>query len=282
MTDYTIKRDRWERPWVTTDGGPLRYEGGKKTPVNATAYTRISTLSGALDDKQGLIDWSSANAAIGVVRSKAIYAQLAHLVSAFQDPWNVPEAKQQLKPLVYKAQQLAGSEDAAGLGTAFHGITELIDRGLEPDYVPDEMVPWLDAYRSALADYEVLDTEVFVVADEIHAAGSVDRLLRHRPTGRVLAADVKTGSNEPDFPLKVMVQVAMGAHGVRYDQATGTRTPLHPDISLDHGLLIHVPLRTKRPRAALYPLDLKVGWELAHLSVRVRELRRMPKLEVVA
>ncbi|MEV6432885.1 PD-(D/E)XK nuclease family protein [Nocardia sp. NPDC051463] len=282
MTDYSIKRDYFDRPYVTTDGEPLRYEPGRKSPVNATPYTRVSTLAGALDDKGGLLDWSAANAAIGIVRDASLYAQVAHLASAHRDPWNVPEAKKQLKPLVARAQQAAGSDEGSGMGTAFHGLSELIDQGHEPEFVPPPMIPWLAEYRAVMAPWEVLDTEPFVVCDELQTAGSLDRLMRHRDTGRVVVGDVKTGKSEPDYPLKTTVQVAIYAHGERYDQETGKREPLHPDIDLEHGLLIHVPIRTGVPRAVLYPLDLARGWELAKLSVQVREARRIPKLEAFA
>jgi hypothetical protein len=282
VTDTTVKRDRWDRPYVTTDGGPLRYAEGRKTPVNAVAYTRVSTLAGALDDKGGLLDWSAATAALGVVRDPALYAQIAHLASAHADPWNVPEAKRVLRPLVERAQQAAGAGEAAGMGTAFHGLTELVDTGNEPEYVPPQMVPWLDEYRGTMADWEILDTETFVVIDEVQAAGSMDRLLRHRATGRVVAADIKTGRQEPEYPMKCTIQVATYAHGQRYDQRTGARAPLHPDIDLARGLMIHVPIRAGRPRCVLYPLDLTAGWELAQLAVRVREARRMPRLEAIA
>ncbi|HEY9414172.1 MAG TPA: hypothetical protein VIQ30_05390 [Pseudonocardia sp.] len=282
MTDYAIKRDWYGRPWVSQDGGPLRYEDGKKTPVNATAYTRVSTLAETLDDKSGLMDWCAANAAVGVVRDASIYAQIAHLASAHRDPWNVPEAKKQLKPLVARAQQMAGSDEGSGMGTAFHGMAELIDQGIEPEFIPPPMIPWLEKYREVMAPWEVLDTETFLVADEVQSAGSMDRLLRHRASGRVVAADIKTGKSDPDFPLKVTIQTAIYAHGERYDQESGKREPLHPDIDLAHGLLIHVPIRTGTPRCALYPLDLATGWELAKTSVAVREARRMKKLEALA
>jgi hypothetical protein len=282
VTDYKIKRDYFDRPYVTTDGGPLRYEDGRKSPVNATPYTRVSTLAETLDDKRGLLDWSAANAAIGVVKDAALYAQIAHLASAHVDPWSVPEAKKALKPLVQRAQQIAGSDDGAGMGTAFHGFAEEIDKGLDPEFVPPPMIPWLEKYREAMTGWEVLDTETFVVNDELQTAGSLDRLLRHRKTGRIVVGDVKTGKSEPEYPLKTTIQVAAYARGERYDQETGARAPLHPDIDLERGLLIHVPVRTGEPRCALYPLDLTAGWELAQLAVRVREARRMPKLEAFA
>lgn len=280
MTDYSIKRDYWGRPWVSQDGGPLRYEDGKKSPANAVAYTRVSTLAETLDDKGGLLDWSAANAAVGVVRDASLYAQLAHLVSAYRDPWADPVGKKQLKPLVARAQQVAGSDEAAGMGTAFHGLTEIIDQGGRPEFVPPPMIPWLAEYETVMADWEVLDTEVFVVNDLLQTAGSLDRLMRHRKTGRVVVGDVKTGKSEPEYPLKTTVQVAIYAHGERYDQETGTRAALHEEIDLDHGLLIHAPIRGGGlPRVTPYPLDLARGWEFAQLAIQVRAARKMQKLE---
>lgn len=278
ITDYLVKRDFYGRPWISQDGGPLRFEKGRKSPVNATAYTRVSTLAGALDDQSGLIDWSAANAAIGVVRDPAIYSQIATLASAHRDPWNVPEAKTPLKELVQRAQKVAGSESAAGLGTALHGLTEIIDNGGEPEFVPPEMRPWLDEYRRTMEPWEVLATEVFVVIDELKAAGSVDCILRHKVSGHIVCAEKKTGRNEPDYPLRVTVQLAAYAHGQRYDQKTGERLPLRVGVDLQKGLLIHIPIRTAEPRCVLYPVDLQRGWELAELSMRVREVRKMSRL----
>lgn len=51
----TIQRDRWGRPLITPP------DGGKPKP-----YTRASTLAKALDDNQGLIDWSTCT---GIVLS---------------------------------------------------------------------------------------------------------------------------------------------------------------------------------------------------------------------
>ncbi|WP_182359416.1 PD-(D/E)XK nuclease family protein [Tomitella gaofuii] len=280
MTDYSVARDRWGRPFVTTDGGPLQYEGRRKTPTNGTAYRRVSTLAGALDDKSGLIDWMAAQTAVGVVRDRSVHAQLAGLVSQHRDPWR--EAKTHMRKLVERAQLAASSDDGAGLGTAFHTIAELVDQGQEPEFVPEMFRPWLDRYREAMADWEVLDTEVFVVVDDLQVAGSLDKLVRHRETGTVAVADLKTGASDPRFPLKVETQVACYAHGVRYVQETGHRSPLHESVDLDHGLLIHVPVRGSKPRADMYPLDLARGWEAARLAARVTEIRKTKPLEAMA
>jgi hypothetical protein len=281
MTDFTITRDYYGRPYVTVDGGPLRFEPGRKTPVNGQPYTRISTLAGTLDDKGGLVDWSAARAMIGIVKSESLHAQVAHLASAYSDPWAVPAAKKPLKELVSKAQELGGSADASGLGTSFHGMTEMLDGGTSPEFIPKQLIPWLKAYRDAMAEWEPILVEPFVVCDELQIAGSPDRYLRHRTTGGVFAADIKTGTSEPDFPLKVTIQVAVAAHSVLYDQETGRREAI--DCNRERGVLIHAPIRGGGvPRVDVYDnLDLVEGWRLAKLAVQVREARKFPKLKRV-
>lgn len=266
-------RDRWGRPYVSNDGGPLKFVKGKSTPVNAEGYTRVSTLAGTLDDKSGILEWSAANAMIGMIKDPSIAAQVGSLASKYDNPWYVPEGKKAIKPLIKRAQEVGGSDRASGLGTSYHEFTEVIDEGRWPEYAPSEMVPWLHAYREAMEGYECLGMEVFVVNDELKVAGSFDRVLR-TPDGRVVVSDTKSGRSDPLYPLKVTMQVGAYSHSVRYDQATGERSPIHPDLDLTTGLLVHAPiLGGGKPEVKVYELDLVKGMELARLAVQVREAR---------
>lgn len=233
------------------------------------------------------MDWLCAKALVGLVRDDidtreewgldgAIYSQFASLVGKHPDPWNGD--KPAVKKLVERAQKLGGSESAADLGTVFHELTEAYDlAGLDNLYVPPALNPWLSAYIEAMQDWEPLLIEPFLVCDEVKASGSADRFLRHRRTGEIVCADIKTGTHEPGYPLKVTIQVAIYAHSVQYNQATGERTPI--GANLERGLLIHVPLRDGEPRCELYPLDLEKGWAYAQLASAVREARKLPKLK---
>lgn len=272
MTDHTVKRDQWGRPWVSQDGGPLKFEGRRKTPTNAVGYSRVSTLAGTLDDKESLAPWKAATAMIGVVRERSIHAQVASLVSKHRDPWR--EAKTQMKQLAKRAQEAASSDDGSGLGTSFHEFTEVLDLGRWPEFMPEMFRPFAEAYLEAMQEWEVIGAEPFVVNDELKVAGSMDKLLRHKRFGTIAGGDLKTGASDPFHPLKVEIQVATYVNSERYDQETGKRSPIHPDIDLDHGLLIHVPVRGKASDTALYPLNLERGWEAAKLAVRVRDLRK--------
>lgn len=266
-------RDRWGRPYVSNDGGPLKFVKGKATPVNAEGYTRVSTLAGALDDKSSLIDWASANAMVGMVKDPSVSAQIGSLTSKYGDPWYAPEGKKALKPLIKRAQEAGGSDRASGLGTSVHEFTEVIDEGRWPEYAPAELVPWLHAYRERMEGFECLGMEMFVVNDELKTAGSFDRVWR-MPDGRVVVGDLKSGRSDNTYPLKVSLQVAVYANSERYDQATGERSPIHPDLDVSTGLLVHAPiLGGGKPEVKVYPLDLVRGLELARLAVQVREAR---------
>lgn len=258
---------------MSNDGGPLKFVKGKATPVNAEGYTRVSTLAGALDDKSSLIDWASANAMVGMVKDPSISAQIGSLASKYDNPWYVPEGKKALKPLIKRAQEAGGSDRASGLGTSMHEFTEVIDEGRWPEYAPTELVPWLHAYKETLADFEPLGTELFVVNDELKTAGSFDRVWR-MPDGRVVVGDLKSGRSDSSYPLKVSLQVACYANSQQYNQVTGERSPIHPDLDLTTGLLIHAPiLGGGKPEVKVYELDLVRGMELARLAVSVREAR---------
>ena len=279
MTDYSIIRDYYGRPYVSTDGEPLKFEAGRKGPVNGEPYTRISTLAGALDDKGGLADWKAAMAMLGMAKSKSIFAQVAHLASAHDQPWYEPSAKKPLKELVARATDLGGASDAAGFGTAFHGLCEVLDGGEAPQYVPDELQPWIEARQTALADFEPVLIEPFVVNDELKAAGNPDRFLRCRKTGTVYAADDKTGTDEPRYGEKVSIQVAIASRSVLYDQKTGVRTPI--DCDQKRGLMIHTPLRLGKPQCTLYWLDLEHGWDMALLAADVKFREKIGSLKKV-
>jgi hypothetical protein len=254
-----VKRDRWGRPLIVPP------EGGD--PV---AYTRVSTLAKALDDLNQLMAWKARKTAEGLVRRPDLLTRVAGAI-ANGDPDNDWPTKRALNDVVGEATEAAGASRGSSAGTGFHALTEAIDRGTEPLYVPPADAPRLDAYRTATAGYESLDIECFVVNDEVRAAGTFDRLFRC-PDGRVRVADLKSGKSEADYPLATTMQIAIYARGVRYDVPTGGRKPLHEDLDLTTGLLIHLP---PKGGCVLYDLNLTVGWEAAQLAASVREVRAL-------
>ena len=252
-----IPRDRWGRPLI------IPPNGGE--PIG---YTRVSTLAKALDDLNNLMAWKARKTAEGLVRRPDLLTLVSGAI-ANGDPDTDWPTKKALNAAVEQAMEAAGASKGASAGTGFHSLTEAIDRGNEPLFVPPADQPRLEAYRAATAGIKWLDIECFVVNDTVRSAGTFDRLGR-LPDGRVVVADLKSGKSEADYPFSTTVQIATYANGLRYDPETGDRSPLHDDLDTSTGVLIHLP---PSGGCKLYTLNLTLGWQAAQLAAQVRDVR---------
>lgn len=284
MTDYTIRRGPYGKPWVTRDGKPLDWPEGVNQPLNGHLYERISDLGGNLEDKSNLSPYHQAQAVFGAVTQKHLFLQFRALASEHADPWT--SAKKEVKDLLYQARMAGGEERKSGTGTGFHRYAHLVDEGRDIDFPVNELKPWLWCYGEAMRSrFTVLMDEGFVVVDSLEdpggpedlcVAGSFDRLLLDNDTGEVLMADIKTGKQDNEYAMSPTIQVAGYAHGKLYNQETGERTEIHPALSLDKGVLIHVPANGGGPpECCIYPLDLKRGWELAVNAADAAKAKKM-------
>ncbi len=273
VTDYTAKRDRWGRPLLIPPGGGER-----------AAYMRASTLAKVLDDGSTLARWQRAMTMLGLVKDESLYARVASLLS--RDGESAYERNRvALREIAEQAMSAMGGSKKANKGTSVHEFTEVVDSGRWPEFVPAKLVHPLRAYRMVMGDLgvTVVDTEVFVAVDELKTAGSLDRLVEIN--GRVHVADIKTGANEPNYPLGVTTQTAIYSRGKRYNLRTDERSQLWPvGVDQERGVLIHLPLNPVEGeyRCDLYWLDLTRGWEAAQTALDVKEIRKMPKLERIS
>lgn len=244
-----IERDHWGRPKVVPP------EGGK-----AIAYTRATTYVDALDSKEGLMRWRSRMTALGL-------ATRPDLTLAIQS--TDPDDRRAIDGIVDQALDAAKASAAATTGTALHQLTERIDGGgtLDGLALPDEHRASLDAYRQATAGIEWSAIEQFRVHDELRIGGTADRIAVI--DGRSVIADVKTG--KIDYPGAFAMQLAVYAHSVPYDPATGSRLPDSPEVDLERGLIIHLP--AGGGVCTLHWIDLAAGWEAVQLAGRVRAWR---------
>ena len=260
-----IQRDRWGRPLIVPP------EGGE--PI---AYTRVSTMAKALDDLSNLMAWKQRKTAEGLLRRPDLMTRLSGVI-AKGNPDTDWQAKKYLNNICEEAMEAAGASTGRTAGTGFHDLTEAIDKGDEPLFVSDADRVRLDAYREATAHIEWLDIELFVVNDEIRCAGTFDRLGR-LPDGRVVVADLKSGKSEADYPLATAMQIATYANGHRYDPETGARSPLHADLDLTEGLLIHLP---PSGGCRVLPLSLTLGWEAAQIAHYVHAIRKWKADDII-
>jgi hypothetical protein len=243
-----VERDRYGRPYVIPPGG------GKPVP-----YTRATTLAETLDDRFNLEQWKLRQVAIGL----AARPDLIALVGAQRDD------KAALNRVTADALDASESGAKANKGTALHAFTEQIDRGQEPFGVPANMIADLATYTEITARYTIEGIEEFVVCDELKVAGTFDRIFRRDNTAYV--GDLKTGAGAITYGQpSIAVQLAVYAHGQRYNTATGERTPL--DVDQRTAIVVHLPAETGT--AQLYEVDIEAGWEAAKQAVWVRNWRK--------
>lgn len=286
ITDYSIKRGPWGKPWITRDCGPLDWPEGARDPLNGFLYDRVSTISENLDTKENLSPYNQCQAVTGLMIGdvgKSLAVQFKALISEFGiKAWD--NAKGDVKDLLRQARNNGGEEYKSGMGSALHRYSTLIDKAREIELPERVLQPWLDCYEEAMQRFEVLDWEGFIVCDDLEnpetftdlrSAGNWDKLLRDRETGEVMIGDLKSGKDTNEWAMKPTVQVAIYAHGVRYDQETGRRWPIHDELSLTKGVLIHLPFEGKAPCCDIYPLDLVEGWRLAQMSADITKARKM-------
>lgn len=250
-------RDRWGRYLIVPAAG------GK-----ARSYTRATTWAGAIDDKEGLINWSMRMCAVGLAARKDLFAQVASCSPGDRDT---------LKKLVEQAKEAGGGSEGANLGTALHRFTQRIDGG-ETVTVPDQWTADIGAYRQALADahLEVIAEHIerIVVLEELGIAGTFDRIYR-TSDGRLVIGDLKTGQSLDFSRLSIAVQLALYAHAETiYDWQTETHTPM-VDVDRERALVVHVPVG--QGRASVEEFDITWGWERVKQAGLVRESRSAAK-----
>jgi len=251
-----LPRDRWGRPLIT----PI--EGGE-----AVAYQRVTTFVGPLEDTYHLGQWQMRMVALGMAKRRDL--QIA--AAAITDPKDRYQ-KRTLNDLAKNAMEAANGSAAATTGTALHSLTELIDQGIEPQYVPEEFIADLNAYRTITAGIEFLDAEGFCVRDDLRVGGSYDRIAffpepLRAPDGELISTviwDLKTGGSTEAglFGMnKIAMQLGVYANSVKYDHTLGTRTPLPGDPSKKWGVVCHLPAQSGA--AQLLWVNIEAGWEAA-------------------
>lgn len=184
----TIKRDRWDRPLIK-----LRDGAGEK------AYTRASTLGKAIEDTYHLDLWKQRCVAFGMSRRPDLVATAASIET------NEGKDRGPLQEVCAKAHEAAKGDAGANIGTALHKLSERKDKGEDLSWLPPVIGEAMDYYAELMSYVRVLATEVFVVCDELEAAGSFDRVVELLvdlefnmdgqttviPRGTVLVVDLK-------------------------------------------------------------------------------------------
>ena len=178
--------------------------------------------------------------------------------------------KKKLQRVADDALEVAEGSAAATVGTALHGHTETIDRGLPLGFVPPPFDADIEAYKRCTDGIEWLSVECFRVKDDWQVAGTADRIGRDRH-GRVRVYDVKTGQTAIDYPHSMAAQLALYSRCQPYDIATDTRQPVEDGLDLNTGIIIWLP--AGKAHCELFEIDLGRGWGACNLAKQVWDWR---------
>lgn len=255
-----VPRDGYGRAKLVPPGG------GDRVP-----YTSMSTLAGVLGTDKAIQRWNERMVAkgVGMSREDSAIAGSSRYDTRIgeEDESRNREEGLILDEVIQRAKDRAGGTQKANWGTAFHRYAETDDPLGEP---PLDMVGDLEAFRKALrkAGIQILDTEVFVVNEELGAAGSFDYLLSVPWRELLVIGDSKTGRKSLD---KDEIQLAGYAGSVIYDRDTDERRTFAEvygmEVDQEYGLTIRTAAMSGETE--LYPLDLTSGHESAKLAAAV-------------
>jgi len=267
--DEGVQRDGRGRPLIVPEGG------GK--PI---AYQRCSTFAKTLSDSSGLMAWKVRQVVKGLAMDPTL---LNHLRTQRLAPGDWGNAALDL--VADRAFDVAGAGESAVTGTTIHGLTEWLDAGDDIDWSVPDFLPFREfvlEYRRLTAGIRMIDMEQFVVHDQLQVAGTYDRLCGlPAPYDCVAIGDIKTGKHAKRSPHEPAIQMGTYAESRRYDPATWQRSPIHPDLNPDVGVLIHVP--SNGEPSGVYILDLgkarRVGVQLAHLTKAWRRAKILTPFE---
>lgn len=254
----TVRRDRFGRPLIVPPGGG--------EPI---AYTRATTLAGTIEDTYNLGQWQQRMVAAGLAQRRDLHLRAASLGLQPDDEAEAKAWKRAMNEVTDLAREAALARAAALTGTALHAFTEAVDLGRTDLRIPPEYARHLDNYRRVTEPLTALHIEQFVVVDELQTAGTTDRIVRVEGRDKLYIADTKTGTVKYGVG-RMCMQLAIYAHGQRYDPATGARHPLG-DVDLDEGLIIHLDAKTGA--CELLWIDIAAGWEAVQLAVQVKRWR---------
>jgi hypothetical protein len=237
---------------------PLLLLPGYTEEIGRVPYTRISTLARALDGGYGLGIWRQRH----IARAFARRPDLCDLVAGL-DPDDTGALDGYIEEALVRARDDGHATLlASNRGTGFHGAVQRPGAvvGMEP--AREALAAELERCR-----LEVVDREVFVVNDELRAAGTYDLLVRDLDLGSTHVLDIKTGKLRW---VSHICQLDGYAGGVRYDWRTDTRSPIHSDLDPALGFIAHVDLVSGKPSITEVHLHTGLAERAAALMAATR------------
>jgi hypothetical protein len=235
-------------------------------------FTRCSTVANAVQSTFALDRWQRGRLIYGLVRR----LDLIELAQGFElDDWASFER------ISERAQEAAGANVKADKGTSLHRFAEIADGGrVLPRQVSEVNRKDVNAYRGALEANrlivrpDLMERVIFV--DAFGVCGRLDRIYQiNTPTRPIfVVGDLKTSQHSPleYSAVSVAVQLSIYSRADFFEVGDGTGVWERPPVPVDQdfGLVVHFP--SGSARAEVFEVDLQLGWELAGMAVRIRDL----------
>ena len=256
----------------------------------ARAWTRVTTLAGALKDRYGLERWDNRNIVWGIGQRPALWAQAAAA--------KLTDVKT-LDQITDRAKEAADHKAGADLGSAIHTFAERVDRGEDLD-IPEPFASDIAAYRKA-QELAGITTAVgwierVVVVPELHVpdagvygvVGTLDRVSNAMEWQLPRIGDIKSAADKErdgrvvdpiqtygmdDIPL----QLAMYAHGTHWwDIENETWVEMPMKLDQERAVVFHIPAGLGECR--VWEIDIAAGWEAVQLALDIRRWRKRKDL----
>lgn len=236
-------------------------------------FTRCSTVAAAVQSTFALDRWQRGRLIYGLVRRM----DLVELAQGYD-----LDDMGSFESISERAQESAGVHTGADKGSALHRFAEIIDGGRElPRVISEKNRNDLDAYR------EVIDRNRLIVrpdlmervvwVGDLEVCGRLDRIYKIiTSSGQILfvVGDLKTSQHDPIkfSAVSVAVQLSIYSRATFFEVGNGTGLWEPPPVPVDQdlGLVIHFP--SGSGRAEVFEVDLGLGWELAGMAMRIRDL----------
>lgn len=185
--------------------------------MSTVVCTRPSTLSGALDDKGGLIPYAASTALKTIATNKDLLTRLTLLGKTDEsDHWRA------YKPLYDEADKRGGGREASD-GTNIHSVVQALAMGADVDGIPeptrsDGLAVWAKIQELGL---KIVASEQFVYCPGLPepCAGTLD-LAAEAPEGDHVVLDVKSVGEAKDAKFSAMkwaMQTGIYALGKPYN-----------------------------------------------------------------
>lgn len=273
--DDQIPRDRYGRYLLPHP------ETGK-----GQAWTRVTTLAGALKDRYGLERWDWRNIVWGMGQRPSLFAQAAAA--------KLTDTKT-LDKIGDRAKEAADAHAGADLGSALHTFAERVDRGEEFE-IAAPFEADIRAYRTAL-DMAGISTAVgwierVICVPDLHVpesgvygvCGTLDRVSNAMEWRLPRIGDIKSASDKEKPDGKVVdpittygmqdipLQLAMYAHGTHWWDIANEQWVEMPPLDQETAMLYHIPAGLGQCR--IYEIDIAAGWEAVKLALDIRAWRK--------